>query len=123
MKAWLTGFAPALLVAVTLGVAVAKLPPAPPMDPAKAEEKKAKDAATAATVAAQQAKAEDRVAARYMMEEKAKGKAVTPQLAPNSAEMEAKAKEAAAKVPGAQPAPPAPPAPPMAAAKPMAAKK
>lgn len=123
MKAWLTGLAPALLVAVTLGVAVAKLPPAPPMDPAKAEEKKAKDAATAAVGAAQQAKAEDRVAARYMMEQKAKGNAVTPQMASNSAEMEAKAKEAAAKVPGAQPAPPAPPAQPMAAAMPMAPKK
>ena len=93
MKAWLTGLAPALLVAVTLGVAVAKLPPTPPMDPAKAEEKKAK------------------------------GKAVTPQMASNSAEMEAKAKEAAAKVPGAQPAPAAPPAKPMAAAMPMAPKK
>lgn len=123
MKAWLTGLAPALVVAVTLGVAVAKLPPAPPMDPAKAEEKKVKDAAAAAVTAAQQAKAEDRVAARYMMEQKATGKAVTPQMAPNSAEMEAKAKEAASKVPGAQPAPPAPPAQPMAAATPMAPKK
>jgi hypothetical protein len=120
MKAWLTGLAPALVVAVTLGVAVAKLPPTPPMDPAKAEEKKAKDDATAAVAAAQQAKAEDKVAARYMMEQKAKGKAVTPQMASNSAEMEAKAKEAASKVPVAQPAPPAKP---MAAATPMAPKK
>jgi ABC-type microcin C transport system permease subunit YejB len=122
MKAWLTGLAPALFVVVTLGVAVAKLPPAPPMDPAAAEAKKAKDAATAATAAAQQAKAEDRVAARYIMEQKAKGKAVTPQMAANTAEMEAKAKEAASKVPGAQPAPPAAPAKPVAAAKPMAPK-
>lgn len=123
MKAWVTGFAPALLVAVTLGVAVAKLPPAPPMDPAKAEEKKAKDAVAAAVGAAQQAKAEDRAAARYIMEQRAKGKAVTPQMASNSAEMEAKAKEAASKVPGAHPAPAATPAPPMAAAKPKAAKQ
>ena len=123
MKTLLKGLAPALLVAVTLGVAFAKLPPAAPMDPAKAEEKKAKDAATAATVAAQQAKAEDRAAARYMMDQKAKGKAVTPQMASNAAEMDAKAKEAAAKVSGAQPPAPAAPAAPMAAAKPMAAKK
>jgi hypothetical protein len=32
----------------------------------------------------QQAKAEDRVAARYIAEQKAKGKNVTPQLAPTS---------------------------------------
>lgn len=119
MKNLLKGLAPALLVAVTLGVAFAKLPPAAPMDPAKAEEKKAKDTATAAVVAAQQAKAEDRAAARYMMDQKAKGKAVTPQMTSNAAEMDAKAKEAVAKVPGVQPAPAAP----MAAAKPMAAKK
>ncbi len=118
MKTLLKGLAPALLVAVTLGVAMAKLPPAAPMDPAKAEEKKAKDAATTAAVAAQQAKAEDRAAARYVMDQKAKGKAVTPQMASNAADMEVKAKEAAAKVPGAQP--PAPAAP---MAKPMAAKK
>ncbi|MEO8136061.1 MAG: formate dehydrogenase [Betaproteobacteria bacterium] len=119
MKAWLTGLIPGLVVVFTLGVAAAKLPAAPPMDPAKAEEKKAKDAATKATGAAQQAKAEDRVAARYIMEQKAKGKAVTPQMAANSAEMEAKAKEAAAKVPAAQPAPAAAPA----AANPAGTKK
>ena len=122
MKAWVTGLAPAVLVAVTLGVAVAKLPPAPPLDPAKAEEKKAKDAAGAAAGAAQLAKAEDKVVARYLMEQKAKGKAVTPQMAPNAAALEAKAKELAAQVPGAQPVP-AVPAKPMAAAKPMAPKK
>ena len=55
MKAWLTGLAPALLVALTLGVAIAKLPPAPPVDPAAAEAKKAKDAADAAKGAALQA--------------------------------------------------------------------
>ncbi len=125
MKAWLTGLAPALLVALTLGVAIAKLPPAPPVDPAAAEEKKAKDAAAAAKGAALQAKYEDRAAARYMMEQKAKGKAVTPQMPSNWAEMDAKAKEAASKVPGAQPAPAAAPAAPAAAAAPkaMAPKK
>ena len=120
MKAWLTGLVPAALVAVTLGVAVAKLPAVPPMDPAKAEEKRAKDAAAAAVGAAQLAKAEDRVAARYLMEQKAKGKAVTPQMAPNAAALEAKAKEAASMIPGALAAPAAKP---MAAATPMAPKK
>ena len=75
------------LVVATFGIAVAKLPPAPPMDEkakAAAEEKKAKDAATAEAVKAQQAKAEDRVAARYIAEQKAKGKVVTPQIAPTA---------------------------------------
>ena len=46
----------------------------------------------------------------------------SPQMAPNAAALEAKAKELAAQVPGAQPVP-AVPAKPMAAAKPMAPKK
>jgi hypothetical protein len=121
MKAWVKALVPATLVVLTLGYAMAKLPAAPPMDPAKAEEKKAKDAASAATAAAQQAKAEDRTVAHYIMEQKAKGKAVTPQMAANTAEMEAKAREASAKVPGAQPAPATPPA--KAPAKPAPAKK
>ena len=73
------------LVVTSFGIAVAKLPPAPPMDDkakAAAEEKKAKDAASAEAAKAQQAKAEDRVAARYIAEQKAKGKAVTPQMGP-----------------------------------------
>jgi hypothetical protein len=71
------------LVIVTFGLAVAKLPPPPPMDEkakAAAEEKKAKDAAAAAADAAALARAEDRVAARYIAEERAKGKVVTPQM-------------------------------------------
>ena len=98
MKAWITALAPAAIVAVTLGVAIAKLPPAAPLDPAKAEEKKALDAAAVAATAAQQAKAEDRAVARYLHDQKAKGKVVTPQMAANAAEMDAKAREAAAKV-------------------------
>ena len=73
------------MVVATFGIAIAKLPPAPPMDDkakVAAEEKKAKDAATAEAVKAQQAKAEDRVAARYIAEQKAKGKAVVPQMGP-----------------------------------------
>ena len=75
------------LVVGMFGWAVAKLPaPAPLDDKAKAaaEEKKAKDAAAADAGKAVQAKAEDRVAARYIAEQKAKGKMVTPQMGPTS---------------------------------------
>jgi hypothetical protein len=96
MKAVLTAMIPAALVAVSLG-AIAKLPPAPPLEGAKAEEKKAKDAAAAALTAAQQAKAEDRAVAHYLQQLKARGKTVTPQMAPNAAELETKAREASAK--------------------------
>jgi hypothetical protein len=74
----------AALVVVTFGLAVAKLPPAPPMTDAQkatAEEAKAKAAAAAELAKQQQAKAEDRVVARYFEEMKAKGKAVAaPQM-------------------------------------------
>ena len=74
----------AAFVVATFGMAVAKLPPAPPMTDAQkaaAEEAKAK-AATAAEVAKQQqAQAEDRVVARYFAEMKAKGKTpAAPQM-------------------------------------------
>ena len=71
------------LVVGMFGWAVAKLPPPPPMDEkakAAAEEKKAKDAAAAAADAAAVARAEDRVAARYLAEQRAKGKIVTPEM-------------------------------------------
>lgn len=77
----------AALVVVSFGVAVAKLPAPPPLtDEQKvaAEEKKAKDAVAADAAKALQAKAEDRVVARYAAEQKAKGKAVTSQMAPAS---------------------------------------
>lgn len=70
------------LVVGMFGWAVAKLPP-PPMDEkakAAAEEKKAKDAAAAAADTAALAHAEDRVAARYIAEQRAKGKSVTPEM-------------------------------------------
>ena len=72
---------------VSFGVALAKLPPPPPLDEkgkVAAEEKKAKDAAVAEATKASQAKAEDRVAARYIAEQKAKGITVqpTPVVAP-----------------------------------------
>ncbi len=94
------------MVVATFGVAVAKLPPAPPLTDAQkaaAEEKKAKDAAAADAAKAQQAKAEDRVAARYFAEMKAKGKAVpAPQMAPTAMTAAPPAKGAA---PAAAPAP------------------
>ena len=92
------------LVVATFGIALAKLPPAPPMDDkakVAAEEKKAKDAAAAEAGKAQQAKAEDRVAARYIAEQKAKGKVVTPQMGPTmvvAAAAPAKGAAPAAKV-------------------------
>ena len=107
------------LVVATFGISVAKLPPAPPMDDkakAAAEEKKAKDAVAADAVKAQQAKAEDRVAARYIAEQKAKGKAVTPQMGPTVVAAAAPAKAAAPPAKGA-------PAPAAKAASPAPAKK
>src|ERR1700674_1034845 len=77
----------ALMVVASFGLAVAKLPPPPPMDDAAkaaAEEKKAKDAAAAEAATHLQARTEDRVAARYIAEQKAKGIIVTPQMGPNA---------------------------------------
>jgi len=82
------GLIGAALVLSVFGVAVAKLPPAPPPTDAQkaaAEEKKAKDAAAAEATKQLQSRTEDRVAARYYAEMKAKGKAVAPpQMGPSS---------------------------------------
>lgn len=78
----------AALVVATFGLAVAKLPPAPPMTDAQkatAEEAKAKAAAAAELAKQQQVQAEDRVAARYFAEMKAKGKAVPGPYVPAAA--------------------------------------
>ncbi|HEY1460535.1 MAG TPA: formate dehydrogenase [Casimicrobiaceae bacterium] len=79
-----------LLMATLLGagIAIAKLPAPPPMDDAAkaaAEDKKAKEAAAADQGKLQQAKAEDRVAAKYIADQKAKGVTVTPQMGPTAA--------------------------------------
>ena len=60
------------------GIAIAKLPPPTPEAEAKAAE--AKEKAKAAAVAAEEAtrRAQDRVAARFIAEMKAKGVTVTP---------------------------------------------
>ncbi len=71
----------AALVVTTFGIAVAKLPPPAPLTEEQkkaAEEKKAKDAVSAEAAKAQQARSEDRVAARYFADMKAKGKQVPP---------------------------------------------
>ena len=82
----------AALVIVGFGIAVAKLPAPPPLDDkgkAAAEEKKAKDAVSAEAAKQQQARAEDRVASRYIAEQKALGKVVTPQMGPTAAQVAA----------------------------------
>ncbi|HTQ01302.1 MAG TPA: formate dehydrogenase [Casimicrobiaceae bacterium] len=80
------------LVVGSFGFALAKLPSAPPLTDAQKEEAKAKAAAAAALAAQQQAAAEDRVAARYFADMKAKGKqAAPPQMAPATPPAPAKA--------------------------------
>ena len=69
----------------------AKLPPpATPPDPVKVAEAKAKADEAAAKDKALLATAEDRVAARYIKEQKAKGKEVKPQMAAASPAASAK---------------------------------
>lgn len=70
----------AALVVTAFGVAVAKLPPAPPMTDEQKAEKAAKDKTTADAAKALLTKAEDRVATHYIAEQKAKGVIVTPQM-------------------------------------------
>ena len=72
------------LIVGVFGLAVAKLPPPDEKAKAAAEEKKAKDAAAAEVEKAQLTKAQDRVVTRYMAEQKAMGKTVTPQMAPTA---------------------------------------
>jgi hypothetical protein len=86
MRTTIRSLAAAALVTGAFGVAVAKLPPAPPMT----EEQKAAAAAKAKAAAeaekAALTRAEDRVAQRYINEQKAKGHPVTPQLPSAGAE-------------------------------------
>jgi hypothetical protein len=94
----LRALAGAFMVLAAFGVAMAKLPAPPPLTDAQkvaAEEKKAKDATAAEIAKQQQARAEDRVAARYIAEQKAKGNSVTPQMGPASAAATAAAAPAA----------------------------
>jgi hypothetical protein len=70
----------AAALALTGGVALAKLPPATDAQKTAAAEAAAKTAYAGKVGAFQQCEAENRVAAKYIAAEKAKGKAVTPQL-------------------------------------------
>jgi len=70
----------AALVVAAFGVAVAKLPPAPPLTDEQKATKAAKDKADADATKAQLTKAEDRTATHYIEAQKAKGITVTPQL-------------------------------------------
>ena len=76
----------ALLLVASFGLALAKLPPPPMDDAAKAaaEQKKANDAAAAEAGKQIQARTEDRVAARYIAQQRAKGVVVTPQMGPSA---------------------------------------
>ncbi|HXR57162.1 MAG TPA: hypothetical protein VN858_10180 [Casimicrobiaceae bacterium] len=66
----------AALVVTAFGVAVAKLPPAPPMTDQQKAEKATKDKAKADAEKAQLTKAEDKAIANYESNMKAKGKTV-----------------------------------------------
>jgi hypothetical protein len=86
----------ATMVVASFGIAVAKLPPAPPLTDVQKAEAKAKADAAADLAKQQQAKAEDRVAAQYFAHMKAQGKVVpTPQLAATPAAPAVLAKAAA----------------------------
>jgi hypothetical protein len=75
----------AALVIVGFGLAVAKLPPPDDAAKAAAAAKKEKDAATAEKAKAELARAQDKAAARYIADQRAKGKTVTPQMGPTPA--------------------------------------
>ncbi len=107
MTTTIRGLMGAALVLACFGAAVAKLPPAPPLTDAQkaaAEEKKAKDAAAAEAGKVAQARAEDRIAARYFAEMKAKGKAATPAQMPPATPAAPAAKAGAAPAKAAAPA-------------------
>jgi hypothetical protein len=100
----------ALMVVASFGLAIAKLPPPPPMDAAAktaADEKNAKDAAAAEATKQLQARTEDRVAARYIAEQRAKGVAVTPQMGATASASSNAAKASSPKSEKAMKRPPA----------------
>lgn len=88
------GLIGAALVLTCFGAAVAKLPPPTDAQKAAAAAKKEKDAAAAQVAKDQLMRAEDRTAARYYSEMKAKGKAVPAPQMPSAAPAPAPAKAA-----------------------------
>lgn len=75
-RAWLA----AIIVATVSGTVFAKLPPPPPQTPEQKAEAAAKAKAGAEKDAAELAAAQNRVAAVYIAEQKAKGVIVHPQM-------------------------------------------
>jgi hypothetical protein len=73
MQTTLRALLGAALVVTAFSVAVAKLPPAPPLTPEQKTEKDAKDKAAADIAKAQLARAEDKAVANYVANQKAKG--------------------------------------------------
>ena len=80
MRTTLRALIAAGVVVASFGLAVAKLPPLTDEQKAAAAAKKDKDAEVAAKDAANLAQAQDRVAAKYTADQRAKGKTVTPQM-------------------------------------------
>jgi hypothetical protein len=80
MRTTLRALIAAGVVVASFGLAVAKLPPLTDEQKAAAAAKKDKDAEVAAKDAANLAKAQDRVASKYIADERAKGRTVTPQM-------------------------------------------
>ena len=97
MRTTLRALTAAALVIGAFGVAVAKLPPAPPLTDEQKAAAAAKAKAAAEAEKAALTRAEDRVAQRYIVEQKAKGHAVTPQLPSAGAESGKAAAPAPAK--------------------------
>jgi hypothetical protein len=85
------------VVVASFGLAVAKLPPPTDEQKATAAAKKEKDAEVAQKDAADLAKAQDRVASKYIGEQRSKGNTVTPQMGasppPDKAAANGKAKK------------------------------
>lgn len=79
MQTTLRALIGAALVVGAFSVAVAKLPPAPPLTDQQKAEKAAKDKAAADTAKAELARAEDKAIANYAANAKAKGKTVNVQ--------------------------------------------
>jgi hypothetical protein len=80
MNTTLRALSTAILVVGLYGIAVAKLPPPTEAQKAAAAETKAKAAAAAEKANQELVQAQDRVVARYIAEQKAKGTTVTPQM-------------------------------------------
>jgi hypothetical protein len=80
MRTTLRALIAAGVVVASFGLAVAKLPPLTDEQKTAAAAKKDKDAEVAKKDAADLAKAQDRAASKYIADQRAQGKTVTPQM-------------------------------------------